>query len=228
MRTGSNLLQSYINACENIVCLGELYNPHFVGIDRPDVGAKSFAGYTKDDVKKRNLNKLAFFNSIYAAAKPHELVFRLFNEHDETTMASVLNNKYCHKIVLTRDNLESFVSLEIARETKQWLLKNPNDRRSAQITFSPERYLRFELERNQYYDQIFRTLRERKQSYFHLDYSDLNSLQAVNNALSSISPKIRLNSLPQILVRQNPACLEDKVTNYQFMRDFIDQRPPKD
>ena len=221
MRTGSNLLQSYINTCEQTICLGELFNPNFVGVNRPDIGSETFAGYYQTDVKKRNEDKRAFFNSIYKATQPRELVFRLFDGHDKNVMRTVLSNQHCRKIILTRDDLESFISLEIAMATKQWLLRDSKDRKFAPVEFYPERYLQFAEDTSRYYDSIFRRLEQDHQNYIRFDYSDLNNLERVNQLLSFIKPDLYLKSLPNKLVRQNPSSLKDKVTNYKFMRDFI-------
>ena len=224
MRTGSNLLQSYINASKGVVCLGELFNPGFVGVNRPDVGSQKFAGFSREDVQERNRSKEAFFDRVHESAQPDVLVFRMFDGHDNAILEKILKNKRCRKVVLTRDYLESYISLEIARETKQWLLKDVASRRTAKVTFDPVSYEKYARGLNAYYSYIEKSLVISKSQSLRIDYSELGSLEAINKLLEFIRPGLSLEALPEKLIRQNPAKLKDKVSNYQEMMDYMAER----
>ncbi len=224
MRTGSNLLQSYLNQCPGLLCLGELFNPVFVGVDRADMEKSGFAGYRRDDVRARNRNRIAFFNRLLAQAGQRELVFRLFDGHDAFAWRRVLDNREARKVVLTRDPLDAYVSLELARATRQWLLLDSADRKVTQIQFDPVAYLAFAQERATYYSNICSRLEASGQAYARIDYAELDDLAAVNAVIDFISPGQALSALPSTLVRQNPGSLADKIANYDEVAGFIEAR----
>lgn len=224
MRTGSNLLQSYINASKGAICLGELFNPSFVGVNRPDVGSQSFAGYSRNDIEERNRSKGDFFDRIYEYACPDILVFRMFDGHDRAALDKILKNGGCKKIILTRDMLQSYVSLEIARETKQWLLKDVGRRKRAKISFDPVSFQKYERRLTAYYNYIDKSVAASKSHSLSIDYSDLNNLPVINNLLSYIKPGLSLDSLPEKLIRQNPVGLKDKVVNFEEMIEYMATR----
>ncbi|TGD72480.1 hypothetical protein E4634_13175 [Mangrovimicrobium sediminis] len=224
MRTGSNLLQSYLNQCPGIVCLGELFNPVFVGVDRPDMEEGGFGGYRRDDVQARDRDRIAFFNRLLAEAGNRELVFRLFDGHGAWAWRRVMRNRQARKVVLTRDPLEAYVSLELARATRQWVLLDSADRKVTQIEFNPVDYLAFAQERATYYSNICGRLEASGQAFVRIDYAELDDLEAVNRVIDFICPGQALSALPDTLVRQNPGTLAAKIANYDEVAGFLEAR----
>ena len=55
----------------------------------------------------------------------------------------VLSDPRCAKIILTRNPLDSYHLSKIARETKQWQLKNIKRRREAQVEFEAEAFVKY-------------------------------------------------------------------------------------
>ena len=120
MRTGSNFLESNINAFDGLECHGEAYNPSFVGYPN---GSKTLGISLKD----RNKNPLRVLEKVKAADGLNG--FRYFNDHDPRVFDPVMSDRRCAKIILTRNPVESYVSWKIAKSTGQWKLTNVNRKR---------------------------------------------------------------------------------------------------
>ena len=114
MRTGSNFLESNLNAFDSITCHGEAYNPHFIGYPNQS----EILGITRP---MRDENPAGL---IWAIREKTEGLggFRFFHDHDPRVIDLCLDDPRCAKIILTRNPVESFVSLKIAQSTGQWKL----------------------------------------------------------------------------------------------------------
>lgn len=224
MRTGSNLLQSYLNMVPGITCLGEIFNPEFVGVDRPDANRWIFAGFRKTDVAERDADRVRFYNRLYVNAKPNILAFRIFDKHDKTALEKIINNKNCKKIILKRDTLQSYVSLEIARKTDQWFISDESDKREEKIVFDKRAFLKYEKEMEEFYSRVEADIKRSKQEYFPVNYTELKKLDRVNAMISYLDLGYRFDKLQEKVLRQNPEGFEEKVENYSQLRAFLDSR----
>ena len=217
MRTGSNLLEQYLNAVPGITCHGELFNPAFVGY--PD-GPPPF-GLTTD---ARDSDPLAVLRRL--AEAPGLNGFRSFPGHDPRVLAAVLEDRDCAKIILGRNPVESFVSLAIARQTNQWKLGDITSRRSARIRFD-------EAEFRQYLTDLVdfrRAMRERLQATgqaaFWLDYSDLQRPDVIAGVTKFLGVETVDSPQGPKIVPQNPEPLSEKVTNPREMAAALARTDP--
>ena len=55
-------------------------------------------------------------------------------------LPTFMNDPRCAKIILTRNPLDSYVSLKIAQATRQWKLGDVKTKRSAQVAFDPAEF----------------------------------------------------------------------------------------
>ncbi len=206
MRTGSNLLEASLNAYSGLTCWGEVFNPGFIG----------HAGQTR------------LFDMTLAERDraPVELIermrgntdglpgFRLFPDHDPRVLSHCLADPRCAKIVLTRNPVDSYVSLKIARSTGQWWLGDLSSARSTQTTFDAAEFETF-LERIRgFYREIHRALQVSGQTAFHIHYDDLQDdavLDGLVRFLGASPPATDASKKGRV---QNPGRLEDKVTNF--------------
>ncbi|MBU0780159.1 MAG: sulfotransferase domain-containing protein, partial [Alphaproteobacteria bacterium] len=110
MRTGSNFLEANLNMFDGVACLGEAFNPHFIGFpNTPDL-----LGMTQAD---RESDPQALIDRVKQAEGLNG--FRFFNDHDSRVLDIALTDPRCAKIVLTRNPVDSFVSWKIASATGQ-------------------------------------------------------------------------------------------------------------
>ena len=116
MRTGSNFLEANLNALDGVSCLGELFNPHFIG----KKSCLELHGY---DIAARNADPEGFWAKLRAESAGLT-GFRYFHDHEPRLFAPLIADRHCAKIVLIRNPLDSYVSWKIAQTTGQWKLTN--------------------------------------------------------------------------------------------------------
>lgn len=208
MRTGSNLLETCLNALPGVTCHGELFNPHFIGHPRQDQAL----GF---DLAQREADPLALIAALRAA--PGLNGFRYFHDHDPRILAPLLADARVAKIVLTRNPLDSYVSLQIARQTGQWRLGDARHQRRQQMRFDPVEFESHLQARQEFQRLVLRALQEGGQTGFFLDYDDLNEISVLNGLARFLGQPGGLQALPGGIVKQNPEPLSEKVSNYPEM-----------
>ncbi|WP_420861854.1 nodulation protein NodH [Algirhabdus cladophorae] len=212
MRTGSNFLEANLNQFDGLTCHGEAFNPHFIGYpDRADI-----LGVTQA-VRERSPEALI------AAIKGAEGKngFRFFHDHDARVFDICMADPRCAKIVLTRNPVESYVSWRIATQTGQWKLTNVTHAKSAQITFDQDHFDAHLGALRGFQLQLMRGLQTTGQSAFYIAYEDIPDVDVLNGLGQFLGVKDRLKSLSKKLKKQNPASLEDKVANFDQMKDAL-------
>ncbi len=208
MRTGSNLLETYLNDFPNIECHGEAFNPSFVGYPKKT----NLFGVS---LEMREADPFALIDLI----KDQDGLngFRYFHDHDPRVFEHCLSDTACAKIVLTRNPLDSYVSHQIAKQTGQWKLTNPKFLKSVKIMFDIDSFqLHLQTVRS-FHDQIKRNLQRTGQTAFYIDYDDLKDLDTINGIASFLGQADEQTTLSQKLKKQNPGGLYDKVENYDEM-----------
>lgn len=205
MRTGSNLLESNLGAVPGVVSFGELFNPTFLG----QKGRTELFGVT---LEAREADPLALLARM--AAKAEGLPgFRFFHDHDPRVLAHCLEDRRCAKVILTRNPLESYVSLKIAAQTGQWMLRDAKNRKKAQVAFDAEGFERH-LEAVQGFQlELLHALQVSGQTAFYIDYEDLGDLAVLNGLAAFLGVDGRAEALPEDLKKQNPEELASKVAN---------------
>ncbi|MGK8233649.1 sulfotransferase family 2 domain-containing protein [Roseovarius sp. MS2] len=209
MRTGSNFLETNLNAFDGIECHGEAFNPHFIGYPNKT----EMLGLTqaeRDEVPERLIGAVKGQSRGIGG-------FRYFHDHDPRILDLMLDDPRCAKIILTRNPVESYVSWKIAQATGQWKLTNVKRRRDSKITFDPAEF-ELHVGRLQAF-QVFllNRLQAAGQTGFYLAYEDLQSLEVMNGLARYLGCDARLEALDASLKKQNPEPLESKVENFTEM-----------
>lgn len=220
MRTGSNALEEKLNAYEGIVSHGELFNPHFMG--KPN--CTELFGTT---LKARDQNPLDLIDRMRGATKDLS-GFRLFSDHDARVLDHCLRNRKCAKIVLTRNIVESYVSLKTARATGQWWVGDMPKAKSGKATFHPDEFSAYTAERTAYLDRIRRALQETGQTAFYIDQRDLNDEDVIAGAARFLGAGDRRKDAKLRGKVQHPVPLSERVTNYLDMKTALAARDPFD
>lgn len=205
MRTGSNFLEATLNEVEGITSFGELFNPHFMG--------------------KKNTAELFGVTLQMREAKPQLLLerirentpgltgFRFFQEHNPRIFKAVLNDPTCAKIVLTRDPLDSFISLQIAKQTGQWMLLAEKNRKTTKIHFDETTFATYLDELMAFYGEIRHQLQITGQTAFHIGYYDLAEKTVLNGLTKWLGIEEYVKHPSHRLKRQNSTELAEKVEN---------------
>ncbi|SFR35161.1 nodulation protein NodH [Litoreibacter janthinus] len=213
MRTGSNFLEASLNEFGDLQCYGEAYNPHFVGHHNKD----ALFGV---DMAQRELSPLSLIERMKENTEGLP-GFRFFNDHDPRVMTHVLEDPKCAKIILTRNPLDSYVSLKIAAQTGQWKLSDMKQHRSATITFDREEFLSHLAAKQAFQLDILKAMQVSGQTGFYVAYEDIGDIYVINGMAKFIGSKEQIDATPNSVKKQNPSELEDKVTNYaQMVKDL--------
>lgn len=209
MRTGSNLLEQNLGAVPGILCHGEVYNPTFIGRKNRE----ELLGVT---LAMREADPLGLLDRIIAAGVGLP-GFRFFHDHDPRVLARCLEDRRCAKVVLTRNPLESYISLRIASQTGQWRLADVKTQKTALARFEAEGFERHLEARQAFQMQIQHALQVSGQTAFYIDYEDLADLAVLNGLAAFLGVEGRAAALPDKLKKQNPEALVEKVENPEEM-----------
>lgn len=208
MRTGSNLLEETMAQAEGVTCHGEVFNPvHIGGPNKADI-----LGVTKAE---RDAAPLALLDRLRAA--PGLNGFRFFHDHDPRILPAILADPRCAKIVLTRNPVESYISLKIARSTGTWRMSDTRARKTPKPMFVAEDFAAYLDVRQGFQRHVLSVLQRSGQTAFYLDYEDVQSVDVINGLLAFLGAAGTVSRISRKLVPQNPEPLSDKVRNFAAM-----------
>jgi LPS sulfotransferase NodH len=213
MRTGSNFLESNLNALPGVTCHGEAFNPHFICFpNRPDLLGVTLA------------QRLADPGRLLAAIRGQAGVlggFRFFNDHDARVLDAVLPDPRVAKIILTRNPVESYVSRKIAAQTGQWKLTNVKHAKSGAVSFDAAEFEGHLRALQEFQVRLLNALQRSGQTAFYVDYEDIQDLEVMNGLAAFLGVEGRLDALDRKLKKQNPEPLDDKVVNFDQMEGAL-------
>lgn len=213
MRTGSNFLETNLNAFDGVTCHGEAFNPHFIGYPNRD----DILGVTRD---MREEDPSALITRI--KSEPGVLGgFRYFHNHDPRILDAALADPRCAKIILTRNPLDSYVSWKIAKATGQWKLTNVKRRKEALAQFDAAEFSRHVEALQDFQVMLLNRLQKAGQTAFYIAYEDLQSVDVMNGLVKWLGVASRLEALDDSLKRQNPAPVVSKVENPEEMQQAL-------
>ena len=212
MRTGSNFLEANLNMFDGVACLGEAFNPHFIGYPN----SADVLGITQD---QREADPQALIDRVKAADGLNG--FRFFNDHDKRVLDIALTDPRCAKIVLTRNPVDSFVSWKIARSTGQWKLTNVTQQKTQQVRFDASEFEEHLAALQAFQTLILNTLQRSGQTAFYVAYEDLQDVEVMNGLVRWLGVDSHITSLNKKLKKQNPDPMADKVANFAQMEQAL-------
>lgn len=213
MRTGSNFLEASLNSFADLHCYGEAYNPHFVGHhNRSELFGM--------DLVQREIAPLALIEKMKAQTDGLP-GFRFFNDHDPRVMAHALADPDCAKIILTRNPLDSYVSLKIASQTGQWKLADAKQRREAMVSFDLPEFLAQLEEKRMFQSALLKGLQTSGQTAFYIAYEDIGDVDVLNGLAAFLGSSHQIAAAAKSTKKQNPSDLEEKVSNYAEMVESL-------
>jgi hypothetical protein len=213
MRTGSNFLEANLNALDGLTCHGESFNPYLIGGE----GKQEMFGI---DMVGRDADPAGFLKAMRAQTKGLA-GFRYFSDHDPRVFDLVMQDKACAKIILTRNQLESFISWKIAMESDQWWLANTKHLKTVRPRFDLAEFTERTAALHQFQNRIVNRLQVSGQTAFYLDYEDVRDLDVLNGLAAFLGIGARLKTLDFRFKKQNPEPIEEKVSNPQEMREAL-------
>ncbi|MBI1217263.1 MAG: nodulation protein NodH [Rhodobacteraceae bacterium] len=205
MRTGSNLLEATLNSFSGLACHGEAFNPTFVG----HKNKTDLFGVTLD---AREADPVLLIRRMIEQSDGLP-GFRFFHDHDPRVLVHCLEDRRCAKLILTRNPLESFVSLKIAGQTGQWKLGDLKNQKTARARFDAADFERHLTAVQGFQLLVQHALQTTAQTAFYIDYEDLHDLDVLNGLARFLGVEARIDAIPDALKKQNPEEIRDKVVN---------------
>ena len=168
MRTGSNLLNSYLNQYQGLVCHGEAFNPTFVGLE-PEYLSR--LGWSRDDVARRDADPLGFLSLINGVAA-EAVGLHMFPGHNSAILDMLLHDKNVRKLCLRRSIIQSFVSLQSARKTDVWRTTNRDHTKhlpveERRIVFVPAEFEKYRLKIDGFWKNVLKVSQTPDRNIFH-------------------------------------------------------------
>lgn len=213
MRTGSNFLETNLNAFQGITCHGEAFNPHFIGYPN----TTDILGI---DQATRDRDPAVLLKAIREDTRVMG-GFRYFHDHDPRVLEPVLEDPRCAKIILTRNPVESYISWKIAQATGQWKLTDMKARKAAQVEFVADEFEAHLDALQAFQMHLMRRLQVSGQTAFYVAYEDLQSIDVMNGIAAFLGVPELLEGLDKNLKKQNPSPLSEKVSNYSAMTQAL-------
>ena len=205
MRTGSNFLESNLNAISGLTCHGEAFNPYFIGGE----GKTELLGV---DLAQRNADPARLLKAM--RDKTEGLSgFRYFHDHDPRVFDLVIDDPSVAKIILTRNQLEMYISWKIAKESDQWWLANTKHLKTVRPEFDLAEFTARLDEIQGHQKVLLNRLQVSGQVAYYIDYEDILDLKVLNGLAAWLGVEGRLEELVFRFKKQNPESLVDKVAN---------------
>lgn len=213
MRTGSNFLEANLNAIEGLQCYGEAFNPHFIG----HKGDQDLLGV---GMTQREADPLSLLTAMRAQTDGLP-GFRFFHDHDPRVLDHILQDRRCAKIILTRNPLDSYVSLKIAGETGQWKLTDARHHKTARVSFNTVEFENHLDALHRFQVRLLHALQTSGQTAFYIGYDDTGDIDVLNGLADWLGIAARLDQVSAKLKKQNPQPLSEKVVNYDAMKEAL-------
>lgn len=213
MRTGSNFLETNLNAYADLTCHGEAFNPHFIGYPN----TTDILGITQP---MRDANPARLIEAIKHGTEGLG-GFRFFHDHDPRVLEIALSDPRCAKIILTRNPVESYVSWKIAQATGQWKLTNVTKRKDAEAVFDRAEFEEHLTALQEFQVTLLHALQITGQTAFYVAYEDLQDVAVMNGLARFLGVDQQLDALDSSLKKQNPEPLSEKVRNFDQMAEAL-------
>lgn len=222
MRSGSNFLERQFNLLPDLRCHGELFNPAFVGMSHQV--SNKIPGYTRESTAERNADEEAFLGAIDRACDRPVIGLRLFLDHSLAMTARLLYDPNVKKVVLSRNLLEAYISLETARETGVWLTTEAAKAPPKPVKVDINKLMTFSLRQSLYYNDVQTVLHQTGQSYLQIDYNDIKNLSKLNEIARFVGSAHQFKEVREPIQKQNPGSLEERIVDFPKLVEELKRR----
>ena len=149
-------------------------------------------------------------------------IFKVFLEQSsiEILQKMIKENIFYHIIILERKNIiDRYISFEKAIELNKWIY---NDTTNYKIEFNIQKYESFKNYHKECYSKYFKIV---KDNYTYIEYNETINLDSIIKKIKSIFPELILrNNSNNCLEKQDKSKnYNDKITNYDDVKDFIEE-----
>ncbi|HJV70912.1 hypothetical protein [Ideonella sp.] len=222
MRSGSNFLERQLNLLPDVRCHGELFNPAFIGFSHETAGRP--AGFTRDNPNARNADEDGFIDKVDQACDRRVIGMRLFLDHSAQMTSRLMHDPNVIKVVLSRNLLEAYISLETARETGVWLTTEAAQAPAKPVKVDINKLVTFALRQSLYYNDVQTVLHQTGQRYLQIDYNEIKSLGKLNEIARFVGSQHQFQSVSEPIQKQNPGSLEERILDFPKLLEELKRR----
>jgi hypothetical protein len=205
MRTGSNFLEANINTIPGIKCHGEAFNPYFIAGE----GKQEYLGV---DIVARGADPSSLLAAMREKTKGLP-GFRYFHDHDPRVFDLVMDDSTCAKVVLTRNQVESYISWKIAMESDQWWMANTKHLKTVRPRFEVEEFKARIETLHGFQKRLLNRLQTSGQTAYYIDYEDILDIDVLNGLATFLGVGGQIKKLDYRFKKQNPEAIDQKVSN---------------
>ncbi len=185
-----------------------------------------YAGWNREDetaLERRNGDPRRPLEDVLEQARRdgNILGLRHFDGHDHSIQEEMLQHRDVIKIILTRNMVASFVSLQMARATGEWIRRSHDDSSPTQIRFDVDRYQTYANRLQRYYAGIRDRLETTGQTYLFASYEDVLNNDKIVEIARFVGSRSAMISEKTILRKQSSGTLRDKLINYDEVSEFL-------
>ena len=218
-RTGSYHLVDKLNQQHGVTCHGELFKPNWVEIDKKYL---PLINYKQADVAKRDKDPIRFYNEVCAHSEGEWVGFKMFSGHNQSMMTHLLDSKDILKVFLTRNPIQSHISLLFAKKTGKWTKTNEASDGTEKITVAVEEInlINHYLWKKNFYEKIKIISKLTNQSIFFIDYNYINDLDKLKNLSSYFTIHEWRNDKVSKYKKQINRSYQKIVENYNIIEKF--------
>jgi LPS sulfotransferase NodH len=209
MRTGSNFLEEELSQHDGIKMFGEAFNPNFFG----NANKQEMLGIT---LKERELDPISVLRKMKSET-PVIGGFRFFHDHDPRVLKHCISDTRCAKIILRRNQLDSYISLKIARATNQWRLSDVRKAKSAKAVFNIDEFEKYMNDQQDFFTFVTTALKKSGQVPFSISYNDVSDPEIVSGLAAYLGAGNRAEDTKKTIIRQNAKSTAEKVENFAQM-----------
>ncbi|MDY6783075.1 MAG: sulfotransferase [Cyanobacteriota bacterium] len=226
-RTGSSYLCNALNGHPEILCHGELFHPKKIFSN-----TKKNSHVNLGSIQFRNFLPKRFMKRVWEQNFEYSAVgLKLFPKHSEKALNLILEDPEIKKVLLLRRNrIKSYVSLQIALKTKEWSLKGFTSKKTTEtnrltsIKVKPRKLQQYVEKTDRFYENMRQKLTASNQKYLEIAYEDMlgTDSEAIKaELLEFIGVSVNPEYLKSSLKKQNPQPLSQLVKNYSELESAL-------
>lgn len=221
VRTGSYYLVDLLDSAPDVTCYGEVYKPNFVELP-PDT--REALGLEGKDIEARDSMGEALTDRLRALTPERIVGYKVFPNHMQKSsfLEEMLASGRYNVVILSRPVLEVYASLEAARATETFVVRDDAARvESPPLTFRPQ-----QLDQTEGFIGRFRSIarklrRTKRVETFDIRYAELDDPKWRERLLRFVGSDADPQQLTAGTLRQSSRPLHRRIANWNALVRYL-------
>lgn len=222
-RSGSYLLIDLLNKIEGVKCHGEIFKNEAIELDEDIRNLFSW------DVKQRDQRPHAYLSKIIDLSEGKAIGFKLLASQSKTMEVHMNGSDEFSKIILRRNVIDVYISLQRAKATGVWVDKGiPRPFEDASFLFEAEQFEHECHWHHKYYHRLECCAKKRPHRFLLIDYEEVVDRSAFERICPFLGvPTPPAQTLMSEMKKQTTEKMGDLIINIEEMKNYIRDRHPK-